>query len=444
MPSWAALLRQRRRWVSRYQHADAYHPGFWSANRPARRPEHRLVVGGGPACRSSPPPPVQSWGCGAASWSWRSSACTRDCGPLAGTTWVGAAVTRLGPPTPLLHRHRGARFTVAAGVLALGGALSANGCGTMRVAIFTENVPAQDRRGRHARRPHARTAAALGHEALVFAPHDPPAEVAGHRVVPVPAISFRPWYPELFLGLPAAAARARARRLRARRRPRGQPGHPGAVGDDGGQPARPAAVGLVPHRHHAVRRAPAAPVPEPDLARLPARRPQPRPRQPVHLAADGELGARPRHPARAPVAQGGRHGAVPPEQTRSRHARAPLGRSPRRPAAAVRRPGVGREAPRLVVRAGHAAARRAPGRDRFRPGRGRPARALRRHEHHLHGLHDRRGRWRARTRARTCSRSRRTPRRSGSWRWSRWRRACRRGCTRRRRVPTSSATRRTG
>ena len=31
MPSWAALLRQRRRWVSRYQHADAYHPWFWSA-----------------------------------------------------------------------------------------------------------------------------------------------------------------------------------------------------------------------------------------------------------------------------------------------------------------------------------------------------------------------------------------------------------------------------
>ncbi|MDF1524069.1 MAG: glycosyltransferase family 1 protein [Trueperaceae bacterium] len=42
----------------------------------------------------------------------------------------------------------------------------------------------------------------LGHEALVFAPHAPPPEVAGHRVVPVPAISFRPWYPELFLGLP--------------------------------------------------------------------------------------------------------------------------------------------------------------------------------------------------------------------------------------------------
>src|SRR5690554_2028924 len=42
----------------------------------------------------------------------------------------------------------------------------------------------------------------LGHEALIFAPHDPPATYAGHRVVRVPAISFKPWYPELFLGLP--------------------------------------------------------------------------------------------------------------------------------------------------------------------------------------------------------------------------------------------------
>lgn len=42
----------------------------------------------------------------------------------------------------------------------------------------------------------------LGHEALVFAPHDPPAEYAGHRVVRVPGVPFRPWYPELFLGMP--------------------------------------------------------------------------------------------------------------------------------------------------------------------------------------------------------------------------------------------------
>jgi len=44
--------------------------------------------------------------------------------------------------------------------------------------------------------------ALLGHEALVFAPHQPPESYAGHRVVAVPALSFRPWYPELFLGLP--------------------------------------------------------------------------------------------------------------------------------------------------------------------------------------------------------------------------------------------------
>lgn len=37
---------------------------------------------------------------------------------------------------------------------------------------------------------------------MIFAPHNPPAEYAGHRVVSVPAIAFKPWYPELFLGLP--------------------------------------------------------------------------------------------------------------------------------------------------------------------------------------------------------------------------------------------------
>lgn len=43
---------------------------------------------------------------------------------------------------------------------------------------------------------------ALGHEALVFAPHNPPERYAGHRVVRVPGVPFKPWYPELFLGLP--------------------------------------------------------------------------------------------------------------------------------------------------------------------------------------------------------------------------------------------------
>ncbi|MGL4610458.1 MAG: glycosyltransferase [Trueperaceae bacterium] len=42
----------------------------------------------------------------------------------------------------------------------------------------------------------------LGHEALIFAPHNPPSHYQGHRVVNVPALSFKPWYPELFLGLP--------------------------------------------------------------------------------------------------------------------------------------------------------------------------------------------------------------------------------------------------
>ncbi|MEM6431747.1 MAG: glycosyltransferase [Deinococcota bacterium] len=42
----------------------------------------------------------------------------------------------------------------------------------------------------------------LGHEALVFAPHNPPASYAGHNVIKVPGIAFRPWYPELILGMP--------------------------------------------------------------------------------------------------------------------------------------------------------------------------------------------------------------------------------------------------
>lgn len=72
----------------------------------------------------------------------------------------------------------------------------------MRVAFFTETfLPKID--GIVTRL--ARTLeqlAALGHEALVFAPHQPPESYAGHRVIAVPALSFRPWYPELFLGLP--------------------------------------------------------------------------------------------------------------------------------------------------------------------------------------------------------------------------------------------------
>lgn len=72
----------------------------------------------------------------------------------------------------------------------------------MRVALFTETfLPKIDGVVTRVVRTLEQLRA-LGHEALIFAPHDPPREVAGHRVVPVPAISFRPWYPELFLGLP--------------------------------------------------------------------------------------------------------------------------------------------------------------------------------------------------------------------------------------------------
>lgn len=42
----------------------------------------------------------------------------------------------------------------------------------------------------------------LGHEALVFSPQKGLSEYRGHKVVYVPSIPFKPWYPELFLGLP--------------------------------------------------------------------------------------------------------------------------------------------------------------------------------------------------------------------------------------------------
>lgn len=72
----------------------------------------------------------------------------------------------------------------------------------MRIALFTETfLPKID--GIVTRLVHTLDhLAELGHEVLVFAPHDPPSSYAGHRVVRVPALSFRPWYPELFLGLP--------------------------------------------------------------------------------------------------------------------------------------------------------------------------------------------------------------------------------------------------
>lgn len=43
---------------------------------------------------------------------------------------------------------------------------------------------------------------ALGHEVVIFAPGDPPPEYAGFEVVRVRAVPFRPWYPELSVGMP--------------------------------------------------------------------------------------------------------------------------------------------------------------------------------------------------------------------------------------------------
>jgi glycosyltransferase involved in cell wall biosynthesis len=43
---------------------------------------------------------------------------------------------------------------------------------------------------------------ALGHEALVFSPQRGLDSYCGHKVVYVPSIPFKPWYPELLLGLP--------------------------------------------------------------------------------------------------------------------------------------------------------------------------------------------------------------------------------------------------
>jgi glycosyltransferase involved in cell wall biosynthesis len=42
----------------------------------------------------------------------------------------------------------------------------------------------------------------LGHEAVVFAPGRPPSYFGAHQVVPVRSVSFRPWYPEIRVGLP--------------------------------------------------------------------------------------------------------------------------------------------------------------------------------------------------------------------------------------------------
>jgi glycosyltransferase involved in cell wall biosynthesis len=72
----------------------------------------------------------------------------------------------------------------------------------MRIAMYTENfLPKIDGVVTRVTRTLEQLRA-LGHEALIFAPHDPPPSYMGHRVVRVPAVPFRPWQPELFLGLP--------------------------------------------------------------------------------------------------------------------------------------------------------------------------------------------------------------------------------------------------
>lgn len=54
----------------------------------------------------------------------------------------------------------------------------------------------------------------LGHEVLVFAPGDPPAEYAGHEVVKVRSFSLRLLYPELKVGIPTPAIARRMESFR--------------------------------------------------------------------------------------------------------------------------------------------------------------------------------------------------------------------------------------
>jgi glycosyltransferase involved in cell wall biosynthesis len=72
----------------------------------------------------------------------------------------------------------------------------------MRIAFFTENfLPKIDGVVTRVMRTLEQLSA-LGHHALIFAPHNPPPEYAGHSIVRVPGVPFKPWYPEIFLGLP--------------------------------------------------------------------------------------------------------------------------------------------------------------------------------------------------------------------------------------------------
>ena len=72
----------------------------------------------------------------------------------------------------------------------------------MRIAIFTEVfLPKIDGVVTRVLRT-LEELAELGHEAIVFAPGDPPPVYAGFEVVRVRSVGFRPWYPEVKVGLP--------------------------------------------------------------------------------------------------------------------------------------------------------------------------------------------------------------------------------------------------
>lgn len=74
----------------------------------------------------------------------------------------------------------------------------------MRIALFTEVfLPKVDGVVTRIVRTLDQLAEA-GHEVLVFAPGNPPKTYRGFDVIGVPSVSFRPWYPELSVGLPTA------------------------------------------------------------------------------------------------------------------------------------------------------------------------------------------------------------------------------------------------
>ncbi|GAA2091665.1 glycosyltransferase [Brevibacterium salitolerans] len=78
----------------------------------------------------------------------------------------------------------------------------------MRIALFTEVfLPKIDGVVTRITR-SLEQLAELGHEVVVFAPGHPPESFAGFEVVPVRSVPFRPWYPELEVGLPTPSIAA--------------------------------------------------------------------------------------------------------------------------------------------------------------------------------------------------------------------------------------------